>query len=249
MNIYSPSYKRAKEVKTHKLIPDLVYCVHEFEAGEYKAEGHKVEVIPNDIRGNLSKVRNYILNNYIGDRGVMVDDDIEAFKRWELKEGEAKAVNIKDMTEFIECGFILCEEAGSHLWGINIIRDKGAYREYTPLSFNNYISGSFMGFLNNDIRFDESLPLKEDYDYSIMTANKYRKLLRINYAFMVKKDHANIGGCADTRTIEVEQEQMKLFINKWGNRIVRIDESKKKGSKKMRVYDINPVIKIPIKGV
>ena len=34
MNIYAPSYKRAKGVKTHKIIKDVTYCVHEFEADD-----------------------------------------------------------------------------------------------------------------------------------------------------------------------------------------------------------------------
>ena len=58
MNIYAPSYKRAKGVKTHKLIPDVIYCVHEFEAQEYIDEGYNVEVMPNDIGGNIARVRN-----------------------------------------------------------------------------------------------------------------------------------------------------------------------------------------------
>ena len=41
MKIISPSYKRAKTVKTHKLIENINYAVHEFEADEYKKEGFK----------------------------------------------------------------------------------------------------------------------------------------------------------------------------------------------------------------
>jgi len=247
MKIYAPSYKRANGVKTHKIIPNVIYCVAEFEAQEYKDLGYNVEVIPDKVQGNISRVRNYMLDNFIKDKGLIVDDDIESFKFWEWENDIAKPKPIEDIQEFIEHGFNLCEQFGCHLWGINILGDKGSYREYTPFSLTNPLSGAFMGFINNELRFDERIPLKEDYDYSIQNANHYRKLLRINYAHMIKRDHGNKGGCADYRTIKREKEQMTILQNKWGRQIVKQDKGNK--GKKKTTYDINPVIHIPIKGI
>ncbi len=247
MKIYSPSYKRADGVKTHKIIPDIIYCVAEFEAQKYIDRGYNVEIIPNEVQGNVARVRNYIVNNYIKDKGMMIDDDIEAFKFWSIKENKPTVIPIDDMHEFIEHGFSLCEQFGCRLWGINILGDKGSYREYTPFSLTNSISASFMGFLNNKLRFDERIPLKEDYDYCIQNANIYRKLLRLNYANMVKRDHGNKGGCAEARTIEYEKEQLKLFQRKWGSKIVRNDLTQK--GKRKRTFDLNPIVKIPISGI
>lgn len=247
MNIYAPSYKRSDGVKTHKIIPDIIYCVHEFEAEKYKEKGYSIEVMPDEVGGNIARVRNYILENFVKEKGLVIDDDIEGFKIWEWDDDYPNAKEIDDIYEFIEQGFNLCEEFGCRLWGINIIGDKGSYREYTPFSLNNTISGSFMGFLNNELRFDERIPLKEDYDYSIQNVNKYRKLLRINYAHMIKKDHKNKGGCADYRTIDREVEQLKLLQKKWGKRIVKNDTTQR--GKKKKGFDINPIIKIPINGI
>ena len=77
-----------------------------------------------------------------------------------------------------------------------------------------------MGFVNNELRFDERLPLKDDYDYCLQNLNKYRKILRFNYACMIKKDHGNLGGCADYRTMSREMDQLKLLQKKWANKIV-----------------------------
>tara|TARA_Y100001938_G_C8087378_1_gene432876 strand:+ start:986 stop:1729 length:744 start_codon:yes stop_codon:yes gene_type:complete len=247
MNIYAPSYKRANGVKTHKIIPDIIYCVHEFEAQEYIDKGYNVEIMPDAIKGNIARVRNYILENYVKDKGLVIDDDIEGLKIWDWEEGLPSVKDIDDIEEFIEQGFNLCEEFGCRLWGINILGDKGSYREYTPFSLKNTISGSFMGFLNNDLRFDETIPLKEDYDYSIQNCNRYRKLLRINYAHMIKKDHKNRGGCADYRTLDREVEQLKLLQKKWGKRIVKNDTTQR--GKKKKGFDINPIVKIPINGI
>ena len=247
MNIYAPSYKRAKGVKTHRIIPSIIYCVHEFEAQEYIDEGYKVEIMPDDIRGNIARVRNYMLKHYIKDKGLIIDDDIEALKFWSTEDGLPKSKNIEDVAEFIEQGFNLCEEFGARLWGVNIIGDKGSYREYTPFALKSTISASFMGFLNNELIFDERLPLKEDYDYCIQNCNVYRKLLRINSVFMVKKDHGNKGGCADYRTMSREVEQLKLLQNKWGNNIVKNDTTQR--GAKIKGFDLNPIVRIPINGI
>lgn len=250
MDIFSPSYKRAKTVKTHRFCPDLKYAVHEFEAEDYIKEGHKVKILPDSLRGNIAKVRNYITEVLSGgNEFLMIDDDIEKFNVWYNVKGEpvAKELNPEEFLEFVEMGFVISRESGCYLWGVNIVGDKGSFREYTPISYSNWVSGSFMGIAKNECRFDETIPLKEDLDYSLQHLNKYRKVLRINSAHMVKKDHGNKGGCADIRTVEKEKEQMQLFIQKWGSKIVKQDTTQR--GKKQVQYDINPVIKVPIAGV
>ena len=59
---------------------------------------------------------------------------------------------------------------------------------------------------------------------------------------MTKKDHGNKGGCADYRTMEREKDQFDLLQKKWGSNIVRKDKLSKG-------VDINPIVKIPIRGV
>lgn len=142
MKIYAPSYKRSKGVKTHKILPEVIYCVHQFEAEQYK--DFNIEILPDDIRGNIARVRNYIKDNLIKDEGLIIDDDIESIKRWDIKDDKPYTKDI-ELQEFIEQGFNMCKESGAKLWGVNIVGDKGSYREYTPISFTNWISGSFYG--------------------------------------------------------------------------------------------------------
>ncbi len=246
MNYYSPSYKRAKGVKTHKILPSVIYCVHEFEKEEYINLGYNVEVLPNKLKGNISRVRNYILENFVKEEGIIIDDDIEDILIWQNIDGRAEQIKIEGLDEWIEKGFIMCKDLGAHLWGVNILGDKGSYREYTPFSTTSTISASFMGFINNKLKFDEKLPLKDDYDFCINNLNEYRKILRFNNCSLVKKDHGNVGGCADYRNIARETEQINLLAKKWGARIVKFDKVK---SEKKKIIDINPIVKVPIKGV
>lgn len=246
--IFSPSYKRAKGVKTHKIVDRVIYCVHEFEKDEYLKEGYKIEVIPDEIRGNISRVRNYIKNNLFNGHSVIIDDDIEDIKYWTFVKGKPRHKSLDDFDKFLDIGFQMAEDCGARLWGVNILGDKGSYREYTPFSFTSTVSGSFMGFLNNEIQFDEKLPLKDDYDFCIQNLNKYRKILRFNAYSLVKKDHGNIGGCADYRNIETEREQLNLLREKWGSAIIKFDNPSSR-NKNMKNFDINPIVKVPIRGV
>lgn len=240
MKFISPSYKRANSVKTHKLIKNLTYAVHEFEEKEYKKAGYNVLVLPDATRGNIPNVRNWILDQKLNDVIIFIDDDIEAFNYWQY----CKQIKLKDeqLQEHIESMLEVALSWGVCLFGVNPASDKGSYREYTPFSTTSYISCSFQGLINCKYRYDAKLPLKEDYDLCIQICNEERQILRFNQYSLRKKDHANLGGCADYRTKKKEEEQFKLLQKKWGSQIVKKD-SNSKG------WDLNPVIKVPINGV
>jgi hypothetical protein len=249
--IISPSYKRASGLKTHKLIPSVVYCVGESEKEDYEEQGVNVITCPDKVNGNIARARNWILDNHANKQLLIIDDDIAKIGRHE-PDGETYKVNWltpDDVSDLIQQGFDLCKGFGARLWGLNPASDKGGYREYTPFGCNSYVSGSFSGFIDPVLRYDENLPLKEDYDMTIQQCNAYRRVLRLNMFHMVKNDHGNKGGCANYRTLEREMEQYELLLAKWGSKIVRRDNGSKSDGKKKASYDINPIINVPIGGV
>ena len=237
---FAPSYKRPKGTTTQENYPFVKYVVAEFEAEDYLKEGLDCWIVPDSAQGNLCRVRNYILDHADTDKIVMVDDDMTGLARWENQK--PNRLNPGEFQEFCEMGFQVADDLNIKYWGVNLLNDKGAYREYTPFSFKSYIGGPFQAFNNLDLRYDEELPLKEDYDLSLQVLNKYRKTLRFNAYHYLVKQHTNVGGCADYRTIQYEKEQMAALVRKWGSKIVKQDFSAKG-------YDINPIIKVPIGGV
>ena len=241
MLFFSPSYKRPDTCITQKYLPYCKYVVAEFEADDYIRNGHDVWVVPDSAQGSVARIRNYILDHAESDKIVMLDDDLSYIGRWNNQ------VDIKlsadEVHEFCEMGFNLASDMDIKYWGMNLLPDKGSYREYTPFSFKSCVLGPFQAFNGLDLRYDEDLPLKEDYDLSLQVLNKYRKTLRFNAYHYSVKQHTNIGGCASYRTIEREKKQLKLLQKKWGSKIVSED---KNSAKK---FDINPVIKVPIGGV
>jgi len=255
ISINIQSYKRAGDVDTFKVIPSANIWVHTFEVDDYKKlYGNNVKELPDELRGNLPKVKNYILD-YFKDKKVdgvlFLDDDIKKIGYFENNKLIYLDNEVK-IKQVIEKYSLVCKEWGLKLWGIQVNPDKQCYREYSPFSTLSYVSSSFACFIgDNELRYDENLPLKEDYDITIQMCNRYRGLLRVNKFFYVKKSAENKGGCAVYRNIEREKSQLNELQKKWGSAIVKEDKGKSRShsTKKKRSFDINPIIKIPIKGI
>lgn len=236
--IFIPSYKRASDCKAARMLSRAVICCHESEAGEYRKHNQNpILAIPDSLAGKgMGHIRNWILENSPEADILMIDDDVSSIGYYDNRE--RVKLNEIQIYEFVENAFRMCREAGTVLWGINLLFDKQAYREYSPFSLTSVVLGPFMGIIRNDLRFDESLGLKEDFDYSIQVLNRYRKILRFNkYHYMV--GHlVGKGGCISYRTNAREKEQRERFVRKWGSRIVRFKDG-----------DVNPIIKVPISGI
>lgn len=256
ISICCPSYKREK-VKTLNIIPDLKIYIDEKEEKMYKKENPngKFVICDKGIQGNVARVRNYILDKeFSGGADVVciVDDDLNGLYRFDVDLKNKFGYIRKEITniyEFIEKYSIICYELGYKLWGVNCNSDGMSYRHYSPFSLSSIILGPFCVHLKNDIRYDEKLPLKEDYDLAIQHLNKYRGILRLNFVHYICEQSTNAGGCASIRNLKKEKEQFELLQKKWGSDIVRIDKSNKGRSNKIKGLDYNPIIKVPIKGI
>lgn len=145
----------------------------------------------------------------------------------------------------------MCNDLGFKLWGVNINKDALNYKHCLPFNTKAMILGPFCAHMRGtEIRYDERLPLKEDYDLAIQHLNKYRGILRLNKYHYICKQSVNPGGCATYRNYEREEQQLRLLQKKWGKDIVKQDKSKMAKSKKEKVnIDYNPIVRVPIKGV
>lgn len=254
IKICCPSYKKDK-VKSFNFFGELLTVyVAENEYNTYIENNKKykdnIVSIPNEIQGNVARVRNYILDrNKECDVTCIVDDDISYIGYYE-KTIKRKLKNDEILT-FIEKYSNLCNDFGFKMWGINLNSDKQSYREQSPFSTISVVLGPFSCFLKgNKCRYDERLPLKEDYDISIQNLNIYRGLLRVNKFHYVCDQATSKGGCACYRNLKREKEQLELLQKKWGNKIVKIDScDRNHKTEKVKKFDFNPVINVPIKGV
>ena len=262
ISLNCPSYKRPK-VETLKYLP---FCKVWVDPSEYEAyiksnPGHEENIIacPPGVQGNVARVRNYILDHEFeagADVVVLVDDDMRCLAYYESPPGETfgykkNKLATDEVLPFIERYSRLCAEWGFKMWGVNCNKDALSYSQQTPFSTMAFVGGPFQCFLKgNECRYDESLPLKEDYDMLIQNCNKYRGVMRVNKYHYDVKQAINAGGCAAMRNYEREEQQLNALMHKWGSRMVKIDTSNKGKTKKDKAkIDFNPIIKIPIKGV
>lgn len=249
-----PSYKRPEYVKTLNLFPTAKIYVAESQVEEYEKNNPKenIEIVPDSVQGNLCRVRNFILGVNKDSAVVILDDDISAIKHMKVVGNIKKWEEVdREKLVGIFCRMAdLTEEWGFKYFGLQCNADSMVSRNITPFSTVSYIGGPVQCFLEgNECRYDENLPLKEDYDMTLQQCNKYRGCLRFNmYCYMAKQSE-QVGGCASYRTIMAEKEQFERFQKKWGTAIVKKDSSNKGRSNKMKVIDYNPIIHIPIKGV
>ena len=240
ISIITPSYKRANNVKARCVFGNnLIIACHEFEAEEYKKwnPDNKILVIPDELRGNMAKVRNFMLENSPTKYLVMIDDDvIEVGYHENMK---TIPFSYDDLMSFIVDGFVMAEELGTVLWGLNLQSDPKFYREYSPISFLSPVLGPFSCHIVNDLRYDERLGLNEDYDYALQVLQRYHKILRFNKYYYLAGHITEKGGCGAYRTMDKEIAQSKIMIGKWGNKIVKYNFDK----------STNPRINVPLKGI
>lgn len=256
ISVCCPSYKRPK-VETLAYLPFCrVYVApDEFKAYRQANRGADIIKCANGIQGNLCRVRNYILDQEFASGAevvVIIDDDMKGMSYFENKK-KIRKIPTAEFIDFIEKYSIMAKDIGAFFWGVNVNPDPQCYRESSPFSTLSYIGGPFQVFLaGGECRYDERLPLKEDYDMTLQQLNRYRVVFRANKFFYHVKQSQQAGGCASYRNLTREREQLELLRAKWGSRIVKYDQQSRnhKTTKNRSVtFDYNPVIRVPIKGI
>ena len=255
ISINCPSYKRPK-VKTLKYLPYCKVWVEEAEADAYRKANKGADInILGCKQGNVSRVRNYILDHEFSngaDVVCIVDDDLSGIYHFTKAKHnnfgyEKCKVEAGEFDAFIYKHTIIARDLGAYLWGVNLNYDARNLKHSCPINTKGIILGPFSCHLKGgEIRYDERLPLKEDYDLALQHLSKYRKILRLNKYHYRCKQSEQAGGCAAYRNYESEKAQFELLQRKWGKSIVRLDKTSKKNNYKI---DYNPIIQVPIKGV
>lgn len=87
------------------------------------------------------------------------------------------------------------------------------------ISKNTFCIGDMLFVKPNDLRFDTSLTLKEDYDYTLQHLSKYKNCFRYQKYLFEFEHYKNKGGAVDYRTEKEEQKNIMILRAKWGDKI------------------------------
>merc|ERR1712232_127781 len=84
-------------------------------------------------------------------------------------------------------------------------------------STQHFILGDFFVADTSPCRFDESMSLKEDYDYACSHIHKHGSVLRCNRMVLSVRHYANQGGAVDNRDSagKKERENIAILQQKW----------------------------------
>lgn len=246
MIIAIPSYKRADCLKTTEWLKSAKVIVPESQRQEYEElnEGIEIVGIPDDQDGNIGKKRNAILNLYKGEDVLMLDDDIIYVGYYE--DDKIVRANEEFFIDFAENMFQMAKDMGTIMWGVGFNSAQRFYHTFAPFSLSSVILGPLTGIVNIDdeLRYEERLSPKEDYDFALQVLKKYRKILRYNKWHYSCGHIANKGGIVGMRNSEDELKKGLMLQEKWGSKIVDI------GRKALGGQDtINPIVRPPIKGI
>jgi len=223
MLVAVPSKGRPGRVKTRSVLPHCTLFVPQSEFDDYCRFYENVVPVPDDVRG-ITKTRNWILDNTDDEWVVMIDDDLKSQGFVELNHASAKhrSMNGDDWTsEFVKL-FEMTEDLGYRIWGVATQAATRAVYPWSPIIFRSYVTASCMGILNRGIRFDESFPVKEDYEICLRCIKEDGGVVAARYIHWDNSHWSDDGGCKTYRTQQMEEECIDKLIALYPEQIRKV---------------------------
>jgi len=207
-----PSKGRAGRVRSQTAIPSAHVYVPRLEADAYRRAGaSNVVEVPDQVRG-ITATRNWILKHTKAHRVVMIDDDLRTAGFTHLFDRHAAH---EPLTEDVWLGefrklFDVTEQLRFRIWGVRTDSATRACYPYFPFRFRSYVTASCMGIVNDGrVAFDETFPVKEDYELCARCITEDGGVLSAQYLFWQNTHWHDPGGCHDYRTEAMERDAIK----------------------------------------
>jgi len=225
MIIAVPSRGRPTRVLTQKILPECLVYVPANEAKDYeRAKVRNIVAVPDKIKG-ITRTRNWILDHERDPWVVMVDDDVKAQGWVRLLDATTEQLTMSAQewnAEMIRL-FDLTEQLKFRIFGVATMNAPRAVYPWKPLLFRSYVTASFMGILNDGrTRFDESFPVKEDYELGLRCIQEDGGVLAARYLHWTNSHWTDQGGCASYRTQEMELRAISRLRKMYPGMIRRV---------------------------
>jgi len=206
------------------------WYVDEASLKDYRALGLKAVV-----GGKLTAARNKCLKDAsrLGKVCVQVSDDISA---WEYRHGKRAKQRSDDLQNAAHAAaqryivspvaaarFILAKMRGAlgpkkpQLGGVYMLGSCARTFSSDEFVRQHFILGDFFVVDKSKVHFDESMTLKEDYDFTCAHIRAHGSVLRCNRMTLSVKHYSNTGGAVDERDKKGKKERMNIAIlhQKW----------------------------------
>lgn len=191
---------------------------------------------------NDSFNRNTVLNSFkTGDRVCLLDDDLISIKKLVPKNnkvgfGFRKIETRAELEAMLDECFNECEKVGSRFFGFYQVSNNGWMKNAIDKdgiwSNKKLFQGGFWGFINSDLRFDESYFLQGDYEIILRQIVEDRNIIRRNDVVAEKKPNAiTEGGCNDLYRQGVQQKMQDKLMEQYPGMVYA---DKKRGRTRLR---------------
>lgn len=165
--------------------------------------------------GNLMQSRNFALEHAFKLKYICVQlsDDI---KKVVINKNFGKPIKV-------ELDFVIEDIVSkfNNIKGINLLGippTDNFFFANRLISLNTFCIGDLFFVKPNDIRFDEQLTLKEDYDYTLQHKERGDVIRYQKYLFTFEH-YTNKGGAVDIRDDKEEKKNIMILKSKWGNKV------------------------------
>jgi len=206
------------------------WYVDEASLKDYRGLGLKAVV-----GGKLCAARNKALRDAsrMGKACVQASDDISA---WEYRHGKRASERTDDaqnkahafaqrfiVSPVAAARFILAKMRAApdvqkpQLGGVYMLGSCSRTWAGDEFVRRHFILGDFFVVDKSHVRFDETMTLKEDYDFSCAHIKAHGSVLRCQRMTLVVKHYSNAGGAVDERDKKGQKERMNIAIlnKKW----------------------------------
>jgi hypothetical protein len=227
-----PSLGRATTLQNHPMVEHANLCVAEREIDWYKkicGDGLNYRVYPDTIRG-ISQTRNWILDNVRQDDDdfiLMMDDDVLGIE-YGMTTHSRKShdpIYIKDVMVHVAQ---LAIDAGAGVFGFPRNIRYSQRTAMLPFSLRRWVDGCCMGVIDRELRYDEKVIGKDDFDLCIQVLHK-KRIVWLDERWSTIGQHWKLtGGLTTQRTTETEREDVAYLQRKWGRSVVQTNRRQQK---------------------
>lgn len=211
------SHLRAQNVPAmQQLVGDATWYVGHGEGEEYRRAGASYVV----ESGALCRSRNAILDDAFAHNAIALElsDDLKKIEYAIDKENKNKT--LLSITDAIALMLEGAQKNGAMLVGTAPTNNAFFFNPAKPYHTQAFIVGDMILVKPTDLRFDERLKLKEDYDYTMQHIMKYGCVARVNSLLPTFLHRSNPGGACDYRNARREQRAIRFLKKKWPGFIV-----------------------------
>lgn len=146
---------------------------------------------------------------------LQLSDDLKKIKKAHSKTQTEEVKLLNCVKEMASTG----QKFGAKLCGVAPTSNPFFYNPEKPFKNKAFIVGDMILVFPSDLRFDENMSLKEDYDFTLSHLRKYGKVLRFDNILAEFMHRSNKGGAVAYRTSDMEKKNIEYLKKKWGNAI------------------------------